>query len=96
MELWLTILTGLAVWALLLVLAISLLLIMRVLRSIRQHLEKITFGVRAIEKETEMLAGIDNLNGRLSALAGRFDSTSTHFINLDRNLGAVSEALLGS
>lgn len=53
----LTILTVLAVWAFLAVLALGLLLIRKPLESIRGYLEKIAMGVRAIEQQTAPLGG---------------------------------------
>ncbi len=94
MELLLTILTALAGAVLLLALVIALFLILRALQSVRGNIEKINFGVRAIEKETEMLAGVDKLNGGLTALAGGLESVGAHFTNVDRNIGTVGEALL--
>lgn len=94
MELTLTILTALAAVVLLLALIIALFLILRALQSIRGYLEKIAFGVRAIEKETEMLGGIERLNGGMTALAGEIESVATHFTNVDNNVGTVGEALL--
>ena len=60
MPLLLTILSALALWALLTLLVIGLLLIFKPLEAIRGHLQKINAGVRAIEQETtplEALAG---------------------------------------
>jgi len=94
MELLLTILTALAGMILLLALVVSLFLILRTLQSVRKYIEKINWGVRAIEKETEMLGGVETLNGGLTALAGGLESVATHFANVDRNVGAVGEALV--
>ena len=94
MELLLTILTGLAGAILLVALVVSLFLILRALQSVRKYMEKITWGVRAIEKETEMLGGVETLNGGLTALAGGLESVASHFTNVDRNVGTVGEALL--
>ena len=94
MTLLLTILTALAGAILLLALVISLFVILRTLQSVRGYIERINFGVRAIEKETEMLNGVETLNGVLTALAGGLESVTTHFANVDRNVGAVGEALL--
>jgi hypothetical protein len=93
-ELTLTILTVLALWVLLIALVLALFFIMRGLQSIRSYLEKINFGVRAIEKETEMLQGVEPLNGGLAALAGGLQSVEGHFVNVDRNVSTVGEALL--
>lgn len=94
MELLLTILTALAGAVLLVALVASLFVILRTLQSVRGNIEKINFGVRAIEKETEMLGGVETLNGRLTALAGGLESVAAHFANVDRNVGTVGEALL--
>lgn len=94
MELLLTILTALAGVVLLGALIISLFIILRTLQSVRHYIEKINFGVRAIEKETEMLGGVAKLNTGLTALAGGLESVATHFTNVDRNVGTVGEALL--
>ncbi len=94
MELLLTILTALAGAVLLLALVISLYLILRTLESVRGYIEKINFGVRAIEKETEMLGGVETLNNGLTALAGGLESVAAHFVNVDRNVGTVGAGLL--
>ncbi|MCA1607187.1 MAG: hypothetical protein LC775_17360, partial [Acidobacteria bacterium] len=87
MVLLLTILTALAGAILLIALVVSLFLILRTLQSVRKYIEKINWGVRAIEKETEMLDGVETLNGGLTALAGGLESVATHFTNVDRNVG---------
>src|SRR5919197_4224277 len=56
MELVLTILSVLALWAFLTLLVIGLLLILKTLESVRGYLQKIAMGVRAIEMETAPLA----------------------------------------
>jgi len=94
MVLLLTILTALAGAALLIALVVSLFLILRTLQSVRKYIEKVNWGVRAIEKETEMLGGVETLNGGLTALAGGLESVGAHFTNVDRNVGTVGEALL--
>ena len=94
MELTLTVLTALLAATLLIALIVSLFLVLRTLQSVRKYIEKINFGVRAIEKETEMLGGVETLNGGLTALAGGLESVATHFANVDRNVGTVGEALL--
>ena len=94
MELTLTVLTALLAATLLIALVVSLFLVLRTLQSVRKYIEKINFGVRAIEKETEMLGGVETLNGGLTALAGGLESVATHFANVDRNVGTVGEALL--
>jgi len=94
MVLLLTILTALLAAILLIALVVSLFLILRTLQSVRKYIEKINWGVRAIEKETEMLGGVATLNGGLTALAGGLESVAAHFTNVDRNVGTVGEALL--
>lgn len=94
MTLLLTILTALAGAILLLTLVASLFIILRTLQSVRSYIEKINFGVRAIEKETEMLRGVETLNTGLTALASGLESVATHFANVDRNVGTVGAALL--
>ena len=94
MTLLLTLLTALLAASLVLALVVSLFMILRTLQSVRKYIEKINWGVRAIEKETEMLGGVETLNGGLTALAGGLESVGTHFTNVDRNVGTVGEALL--
>jgi hypothetical protein len=48
-----TVLSVLAVWALLTVLAFALLLVRKALESARAHLQHIEMGVRAIDKQTQ-------------------------------------------
>ncbi len=94
MELTLTVFTALLAAALLIALIVALFLVLRTLQSVRKYIEKINWGVRAIEKETEMLGGVETLNGGLTALAGGLESVATHFGNVDRNVGTVGAALL--
>lgn len=94
MILLLTILSVLALWALLGTLILGLLLILRPLQSVRGYLEKITMGVRAIETQTLPLgartdalgAGLGELNAALAAAEGRLASVHRH-------LGAAAPAL---
>jgi len=94
MVLTLTIVTALLAATLLIALVVALFLVLRTLQSVRKYIEKINWGVRAIEKETEMLGGVETLNVGLTALAGGLESVGTHFTNVDRNVGTVGEALL--
>lgn len=94
MELLLTVFTALLAAALLIALITALYLVLRTLQSIRAYMEKINWGVRAIEKETEMLGGVETLNGGLSALAGGLESVAQHFTKIDGNVGTVGAALL--
>ena len=93
MTLLLTILTALAGAILLLALVVSLFLILRTLQSVRAYIEKINFGVRAIEKETEMLGGVEALDAGLTALAGGLESIAAHFASVDRNVGTAGKAI---
>lgn len=94
MELILTIFTALLAATLLIALVVALFLVLRTLQSVGKYIEKINWGVRAIEKETEMLGGVETLNGRLTSLAGGLESVAAHFGNVDRNVGTVGGALL--
>ncbi len=94
MELTLTVFTALLAATLLIALIVALFLVLRTLQSVRKYIEKINWGVRAIEKETEMLGGVETLNGGLTALAGGLESVAAHFGNVDRNVGTVGAALL--
>ena len=94
MELLMTSLTALAGVVLLIALVVALFLILRTLQAVRTSIEKINFGVRAIEKETEMLRGVETLNTGLTALAGGLESVATHFTNIDRNVGTVGTAIV--
>ena len=83
MPLLLTIVSVLAVWAFLTELVVALLLVFKTLESIRGALQRIAFGVRAIERETAPVDRLtrdlpnagDDLHGALAgltqALAGR-------------------------
>lgn len=66
-SLLLAVLSVLAMWALLGVLAVGLLMVLKTLQSIRGWLEHIAMGVRAIESETGQLG--DQV-GRLGELVG--------------------------
>jgi uncharacterized protein YoxC len=87
MPLLLTILSVLALWALLIVLIAGLLLILKPLQSIRSYMEKITMGVRAIERETLPLGA------RSDALAASFDETGATAGNAARHLAAAGRDL---
>lgn len=90
----LTILTGVEVTVLLLALALALTLIRHALESIAKTLDKIVWGVRAIETETSSLpAQVGQLNAGLSALSGGLTQAAVHFTSADRNLARVAGAL---
>jgi hypothetical protein len=65
------ILSVLTVWGLLTVLVVGLLLILKVLESVRASLRRIAMGVRAIEQETKPLGA------HSAALADTLDRATT-------------------
>jgi uncharacterized protein YoxC len=94
MPLLLTILSVLALWALLGVLIIGLLLILRPLQSVRGYLEKITMGVRAIEHQTHPLgARADTLKESLEGASAAIEAAARRFADVDRSLEAAAPAL---
>jgi uncharacterized protein YoxC len=79
----LTILSGIAVLALLIALAWALGQIARALDSIVVNLQNIAMGVRAIERETDPLAGeVTKLKETFTALDGGFDSVANSLTKL--------------
>ncbi len=94
MALLLTILSVLALWALLGVLIIGLLLILRPLQTIRGYLEKITMGVRAIEHQTGPLGErADLLAKSLGQTSATVGVAARHIVEVDQKLDAVAPAL---
>ena len=90
----LTILSGLELTVLLLALAVALMQIRLALESVAKTVDKIAWGVRAIETETAPLAGqIGQLNAGLSLLSGGLQQAAIHFTNADRNVTRVAGAL---
>ena len=77
MAVLLTVVSVLALWAFLTELVVGLLLVFKTLESIRGTLERITFGVRAIERETapvdrlvvDLPRAAEEVHGALSQLA---------------------------
>ncbi len=84
MKVLLTILSVLAAWSLLSVLVIGLGLLLIPLQSIRRNLEKIVWGVRAIEQQTRPLGA------HADALAASFDETGDAVGAAADQLGKVS------
>ena len=90
----LAVLSVLAAWAFNGVLLAGLLSILKALEGVRQRLEKITMGVRAIETETAPLAthagavatSLEQVVSAGGALAGRL-------ADVDRDLDAAAAAL---
>jgi hypothetical protein len=94
MPLLLAILSVLAVWALLGVLIFGLLLIIKALQSIRGWLEKITMGVRAIEKQTAPLAAhADALAASLGEAADALGAGARRLAEVERGLDAAAPVL---
>ena len=80
----LTLLTGIAALALLIVLGWALAKIAGALEGITGNLERIAMGVRAIERETAPLGGeVATLNRTFEALSGGVDS-------IDANLRRIA------
>ncbi len=96
MVLLLTILTGTAGAALLIVLAFALAKILRVLESIGRSLDKIAMGVRAIETQTTPLPKyIESANGSLSSLYDGLGVAKTHLTGADQKLDTLTKILGG-
>ena len=93
----LTVLSVLAVWALLLVLVRGLYAILKALEGVRRSMEKIAMGVRAIEQETAPLAGhAANVSASLVE-AGTAAGAVAHGLEaVDSDLGPAAAALLSS
>lgn len=90
----LVMLSVIALWALLVLLAVGLLVILKALESIRGHLRKITAGVRAIEHETAPLGA---LGAQLQPAAGELGQALTSLADrlreADAHLGAAAPVL---
>lgn len=77
--------TGVALVLLLTVLAWALNQIAKALRCITTSLEKIAWGVRAIETETShLIPGVATLNSGFEGLAGGFDSVAQQLTKLSQ------------
>ena len=64
------------------------------LEGIGSSLDKIAYGVRAIETETAPLPGcIDGINGSLAPVVGGFDAVSESLTSADLHLGDVAGVL---
>jgi hypothetical protein len=88
------ILSVLAVWALLGVLIFGLLLIIKALQSIRGWLEKITMGVRAIDKQTAPLAAhAAALAASLGEAGDSLGAGARRLADVERGLDAAAPAL---
>ncbi len=91
----LTILTVVAGAVLLIALGIGLWHIAMALENIGSSLDKIAYGVRAIDVETSPLPTcIDGINGSLAPVVGGFEVVGAELTSADRHLGNVA-GLLG-
>ncbi len=90
----LTILTILAAAVLLIALGIGLWQIALALEGIGKSLDKISYGVRAIETETSPLPNcIDGINGSLAPVVGGFAAVGESLASADTHLGSVAGVL---
>ena len=90
----LTILTIVAAAVLLIALGIGLLNIALALEGIGSSLDKIAYGVRAIEVETSPLPEcIDGINGSLAPVIGGFEAVGGSLTSADMHLGNIAGAL---
>ena len=87
MTVLLSILSVLAVWALLGVLLVGLWIISKALEGVRTSLEKVAAGVRAIETQTQPLAPqATRLSEMLGQTAGSLDVATERLAVMNRNL----------
>jgi hypothetical protein len=90
----LTILSVLAAWSLLGVIAGGLLMILNALKSVRRHMENIAMGVRAIEQQTAPFgAGVDALGPSLKEAADALSAAAQRLEVVNRDLDAAGPAL---
>ncbi len=90
----LTILTILAAAVLLIALGIGLWQIALALEGIAGSLDKIAYGVRAIDTETKPLPEcIDGINGSLAPVVGGFEVVGTELTSADKHLGNLAGIL---
>ncbi len=94
MDLLLTILTILAAAVLLIALGIGLWQIALALEGIGSSMDKISYGVRAIDTETKPLPEcIDGINGSLAPVVGGFAAVGESLTSADKHLGNVAGVL---
>lgn len=90
----LTILTIVAAAILLIALGIGLFNIALALEGIGSSMDKIAYGVRAIEVETNPLPEcIDGINGSLAPVVGGFEAVGGSLTSADMHLGNIAGAL---
>ncbi len=94
MVLLLTILTILAAAVLLIALGIGLWQIALSLEGIGSSMDKIAYGVRAIDTETKPLPEmIDGINGSLAPVVGGFEVVGAELTSADKHLGNLAGIL---
>ncbi|MEJ7848259.1 MAG: hypothetical protein WKF92_09245 [Pyrinomonadaceae bacterium] len=90
----LTILTVVAAAVLLVALGIGLWQIALALEGIGSSLDKVAYGVRAINVETSPLPEcIDGINGSLAPVVGGFEAVGESLTSADWHLGNIAGAL---
>jgi hypothetical protein len=90
----LTILSIAAAAALLIALGIGLWQIALALEGIASSLDKISYGVRAIETETKPLPDcINGINGSLAPVVGGFEVVGAELTSADKHLGNLAGVL---
>jgi hypothetical protein len=94
-QLLLTILSVVALWALLTLLVVALLLILKTLESIRGYLEKIAMGVRAIDIETAPLENhATNVGTSLSTTVSTLKAVAGGLAQIEQDLDPALAAVL--
>ncbi len=94
MRVLLTILSVFAAWSLLVVLMVGLRAILKPLQSIRVYLEKIVWGVRAIEQQTLPLgAHADALTASLGETGDAVGAAADQLGEVSRDMDAARAAL---
>ena len=94
MVILLTILTILAAAVLLIALGIGLWQIALALEGIGSSMDKISYGVRAIDTETKPLPEtIDGINGSLAPVVGGFEVVGAELTSADKHLGNLAGIL---
>lgn len=90
----LTVLSIVAAAVLLIALGIGLFYIALALEGIASSLDKVAYGVRAIETESKPLPEcIDGINGSLAPVVGGFGVVSTELTSADNHLGNLAGIL---
>jgi uncharacterized protein YoxC len=90
----LTILSVVALWALLTLLIFGLLLILKALESVRRSMQQITMGVRAIEHQTLPLgAHTDSLRQSLDESIPSIERSAENLASLTLSLEAATPGL---